>query len=75
MFILTGLHRTIEPLLVDPPTLEANLSNQSDPRVTYSVVLTAVVGANKSTPVFVTYSYFMSTPAPYKCESGSSVTF
>lgn len=55
---------------VEPPTLQADLSQLSNPKNDYTVFITAVVGDSESTEApssGISFSYFQSTLSTYKC--------
>ncbi|XP_068183270.1 growth/differentiation factor 10b [Antennarius striatus] len=67
--ILTVL-RTYEPIIVESPTLQADISFLSDPKDDYFVTVNAVIGNDSSTeapPEEITFSYFKDSQANQKC--------
>lgn len=56
---------------MEPPTLQANLSNLPDPAYEYFVTITAVIGENTSDPSpdgGFEFSYFRNSLASLICE-------
>ncbi|XP_075906964.1 growth/differentiation factor 10b [Nelusetta ayraudi] len=60
----------LKPQWVEPPTLQADLSQLWNPSEDYFVYVSAVVGGNKSAeapPDWISFSYYHSTKSTYKC--------
>lgn len=64
------LSGTSQPLWVDPPTLQADVSFLSDPTNDYYLTVTAVMGSNESDPApseGILFSYYSQSQATKKC--------
>ncbi|XP_054655566.1 interferon gamma receptor 1-like isoform X2 [Dunckerocampus dactyliophorus] len=67
---LSDSNGAIDPLWVDPPELQADVSFLSDPRNDYLLTVTAVLGENQSDPApadGIVFSYYMDSPATQRC--------
>lgn len=67
---INELYGQMNPVWVDPPILQADLSSLSDPENEYNVTVTAVMGTTESKPApdgGITFSYYRNSLAAKKC--------
>nr|XP_057915109.1 interferon gamma receptor 1-like [Doryrhamphus excisus] len=67
---MSDTNGAIDPLWVEPPNLQADVSFLSDPSNDYLLTVTAVLGEDQSDPApadGIIFSYYMDSPATQRC--------